>query len=228
MASCQTWSSATSHIRHPWFDTTVMKRKHEVVSPDEEQDLASPAPVDPAHRAHLPKRRRFSTLENGFAQMSLEVPNTEPVPYGDLADEDMCGVGPSSSSSAYPSAIDLLYQTPYTVEEPLAPEVKMKSSSWYEPEPDRIVITDMDSFTEEDEEQDGNVSINPVLLDAIRSNTIENSTTTKTPAESTSQALVLFRPLPTGSDMKKKDEEQRTRGAVETRVVDEDAMDVED
>jgi len=225
MASCQTWASATSHTRHPWFDTTIMKRKHrEIVSPDEEDTVSAP-------RAPLPKRRRCTNLEHGFSQMSLgisdlaDIPvvSVEPPPATNVIDADMV----PASSSTYASAP--VHQIAYTVEEPVAPEVKMKTSSWYEPEPDRIVITDMDSFTEEDEEEDENVSINPALLDVIRSNTIETSTTTKTPAASTSQALVLFRPLPI-CDIKNEEERTREEEVLETKegVADEDAMDVED
>ena len=255
MTTCQTWSAATSHIRHPWFDTTIMKRKHrEIVSPDEEQDLAAAA----ALRAPLPKRRRMSNLERGFAQMSLG--------FSDLADIPVVPVDPPpstitvtpmdadmlpASSSTYSSTSTPVHQLPYTVEEPVVPEVKMKTSSWYEPERDRmsslrsrrsaadvprtgIVITDLDSFTEEDEEEDGDVSINSALLDAIRSNTIDNSTKTPTPAPSTSQALVLFRPLPI-PDLRKEEEGGRTEEVEvvdtreEERPVDEDvAMDIED
>jgi len=54
----------------------------------------------------------------------------------------------------------------------MVPEVNMKVSSWYEPEPDRIVITDLDLFTESDDEREREseekFDINPVLLDCIR------------------------------------------------------------
>lgn len=98
MASCQTWTSST-HIRHPWFDTTVMKRKHRDLEPDADADdthpssSSTPSPTssnfnstpafstganilttNPARsptRAHPTKRRRCSTLEHGLAHLSL-------------------------------------------------------------------------------------------------------------------------------------------------------------
>lgn len=49
MASCQTWAPST-HIRHPWFDATVIKRKHRDIrdasAPDSDSDSeGAPAPA---------------------------------------------------------------------------------------------------------------------------------------------------------------------------------------
>jgi len=75
---------------------------------------------------------------------------------------------------------------------PLSPEirdVKMKTFSWYEPEPDRIVVTNLDSSDEEDETAP--ISISPAALDHIRSRQIISATK----PSPQSHALVLYRPL---------------------------------
>ncbi|KAF4620498.1 hypothetical protein D9613_000609 [Agrocybe pediades] len=260
MASCQTYASS-SHIRHPWFDTTVMKRKHrETVSPEEDAHFSSKA-LPP------PKRLRFTNLENGFAHMSLgsnsfpssaSSASVEPsypqvhevsVPVQNM-DMDMSTPTPIT----HPDSTST-YETSYTVEEPKAPEVAMKTSSWYEPEPNRrflfplirtagahstrntgIIITDMDSFTQsDDDEDDGIVSVNPALLDRMRKRALQSSTSTpRIPVPpSTSQALVLFQPLPLmNGDLevaKARDERQKQAATAskEEPVTDEDAMDVE-
>ncbi|KAF9562790.1 hypothetical protein CPC08DRAFT_706495 [Agrocybe pediades] len=240
MASCQTYASS-SHIRHPWFDTTVMKRKHrETVSPEEDAHFSSKA-LPP------PKRLRFTNLENGFAHMSLgsnsfpssaSSASVEPsypqvhevsVPVQNM-DMDMSTPTPIT----HPDSTST-YETSYTVEEPKAPEVAMKTSSWYEPEPNRIIITDMDSFTQSDDEDDGIVSVNPAFLDRMRKRALQSSTSTpRIPVPpSTSQALVLFQPLPLmNGDLevaKARDERQKQAATAskEEPVTDEDAMDVE-
>ncbi|KAF8161007.1 hypothetical protein B0H34DRAFT_795850 [Crassisporium funariophilum] len=225
MASCQTWATS-SHFRHPWFDTAVMKRKHrETVSPEDDDDGPSPPPgtafiTPPSSSRPPPKRRRCSVLEHGFAYMSIanatDVP-MQPLPMS-LNYPHVEDVSPLAGSSSQMDAdVPIAYSPPYVVEEPTIPEVKMKTSSWYEPERDRIVITDLDSFTESDDEREEAVTINPVFLERIRTKTFDK------PAPSTSQALVLFKPLPGPGEWKPnivKEEAKR-------EVVDEDAMDVE-
>lgn len=100
-----------------------------------------------------------------------------------------------------------------------------------------IVITDLDSFTQSDDEDEpaGSV-VNPVLLERIRANTLEKSPLS--PAASTpptSQALVLYKPLPWYKDTDGDGEAiQRGRKEEVTKVhvydcipFDDDAMDVE-
>ncbi|KAF8972975.1 hypothetical protein BDZ97DRAFT_1912576 [Flammula alnicola] len=242
--SCHTWTP-TSHIRHPWFDNVVMKRKHRetVGSGDEDSEQPEAPPSTPVLQAvpstststgasaQAPprKRRRCSILEHGFAHLSLggEVPPPLTPP---IMDTEML------TPPAYPSPP---LQPAYIVEEPRIPEIKMKTSSWYEPEPDRIVITDMDSFTQSDDEEEENVTINPVLLDRIRTSKFDSSNGRRRPpstTSNTSQALVLFRPLPL-SDREieraneiraKREENMKVETKRERAVeVDDDAMDVE-
>ncbi|KAG7090823.1 hypothetical protein E1B28_009906 [Marasmius oreades] len=93
----------------------------------------------------------------------------------------------------------LFVTRPDFIEEPISPpqsftnttDVKMKGTSWYEPEPDRIIITDLDSSDDEDPYEDQPLSISPALLQRIRERDLLQ---TYVPPEH-SQALVLFRPL---------------------------------
>jgi hypothetical protein len=120
MTSCQTWASS-SHFRHPWFDASVSKRKRCETPVDSETIVAK-------------RRRQCSTLEHGFAYLSIGNPTTTTDgPRTLLANGSRSFV--SVDSSAMDS--DMLPPQPvYIVEEPTVPEVNMKASSWYEPEPD--------------------------------------------------------------------------------------------
>ncbi|TFK18921.1 hypothetical protein FA15DRAFT_232900 [Coprinopsis marcescibilis] len=189
MASFQTYSSS-NHFRHPWFDAGVMKRKQSPQLPsdmdDEDEQLTPPL-----------KRRRCTTLENGIAHMSLSpsrsrVSNTTPsnVPTNDEI---------STPRSSLSGVVQQFIPDSSSTEEPTIPEVKMKTSSWYEPEPDRIVITDLDSFADEDDEADklvdkggsGGFEVHPAFLEHIRAGRKKLD-----PTSAPSQALVLFRPPP--------------------------------
>lgn len=64
----------------------------------------------------------------------------------------------------------------------------MKGTSWYEPEKDRIVITDLDDFDDEPD-PDPNLTISSALLDHIKAGPI------RLPRPAPSMALVLFKPV---------------------------------
>lgn len=81
------------------------------------------------------------------------------------------------------------------------------------------MITDLDLFTESDDEREReeSVNINPILLDCIRNKELgEKSSHPKV----TSTALVLFKPLP-GL------EQLHREGITQAKAVDENAMDLE-
>jgi len=80
------------------------------------------------------------------------------------------------------------------------------------------VITDLDLFTESDDEREERVNINPVLLDCIRGTELGKRNPPHRKATST--ALVLFRPLPGLERL------QRER-VTQVKTVDENAMDLE-
>jgi len=199
-----TWASS-SHFRHPWF---VSKRKR------------CETPVDDLAETVVSKRRRqCNTLEHGFAYLSIGNPTTMDVPWTSLAN-DSCSSAPIDFSAM---DSDMLPPQPaYIVEEPTVPEVDMKASSWYEPEPDRIVITDLDLFTESDDERERereeSVNINPILLDCIRSKELGKKSSPHIKATST--ALVLFKPLPGLEQLQRE-------GVTQAKAVDENAMDLE-
>ena len=83
-----------------------------------------------------------------------------------------------------------------------------------------IVITDLDLFTESDDEREReeSVNINPILLDCIRSKELDENSSPHRKATST--ALVLFQPLPGLEQLQRE-------GVTQAKVVDENAMDLE-
>lgn len=198
------------------------------------------------------KRRRCTTgLENGLAHMSLGNGGAARGPYPSR--QAAATATPPQASGLYPVGIveeqeqqesttspgsvseeapqftyvpgdrrDVVL--PGSIEEPSsAPEIKMGSSSWYEPERDRIVITDLEGYaadsegedegsrredesgglTVEDMDSPTDVNINPAFLDRIR----KTRTALDHPhrnamiplphlPDDQSRALVLFKPLP--------------------------------
>ncbi|KAJ6499446.1 hypothetical protein C8R45DRAFT_115999 [Mycena sanguinolenta] len=80
--------------------------------------------------------------------------------------------------------------TPVRPSTPDVPEVTMNTSSYYEPEPDRIVITDLRAFSEEDDDASSPPLISPALLAHFA-----RPLAPPVPPPPPSQALVLFRPL---------------------------------
>ncbi|EPQ57419.1 hypothetical protein GLOTRDRAFT_137750 [Gloeophyllum trabeum ATCC 11539] len=157
-------------LRHPWFHMPNLKRKADM----DDDAVYSPPAV---------KRRRWDTIENGLAGLSIH-----PLPVNPFIE--------SSSSNAV---------QPTSVEEPTSPEVqdvKMKGSSWYEPEKDRVVITDLDEFAEESEEEvepsDKGIEVSQSYLDRIKSRDpffhSELGLPSREPEKN--MALVLFRPPP--------------------------------
>jgi len=117
--------------------------------------------------------------------------------------------------------------SPNPIEEPSVPEIKMKSSSWYEPERDRIIVTDLDSSSDEEietnEADNLSVSISPALLEKISSRSREFIGSSLPPPAS-SQALVLFKPLPVAGML---DLTRSSKEEVHVPRQDDDAMDIE-
>ncbi|KAJ7209514.1 hypothetical protein GGX14DRAFT_630499 [Mycena pura] len=153
-----------------------------------------------------PKRRRSGTLERGFANLSLDAPMEPAVP---IIEE--------RSSPPRPST-------------PIVPEVAMKTSSWYEVAPHRIVITDLASYSEEDTDEDtpadaSSPLISPALIERLKSQPLDPPIPFR--PQPPSQALVLFRPLssqiPLLRDAQPSPCDKKLVDAVDT----DDAMDVE-
>ncbi|RDB25438.1 hypothetical protein Hypma_008113 [Hypsizygus marmoreus] len=229
-----TWL-ASNPVQHPWFTKPSMKRKlsesPSPISSASQSSSSSPSGSPPPH-----KRRKHSALEAGFSNLSLV--NSHPTDTSGSSSALNYASEHISTLSASYSSIEALEPS---IEEPTVPEVKMKSSSWYEPERDRIVVTDLDSSSDEDDENadpdTASISISRALLRQISS---RNATKPILLPPSQSQALVLFKPLPTAgvTAIVEEPEDQLEEGkaddtgsisidVLEDMVADEDAMDIE-
>jgi hypothetical protein len=112
-------------IHHPWFDRSPLKRKLSNAD-DERRPLPyqRSSPGSPTSRA---KRRKFNTLEHGFAHLSLASAPVHPNSASGLLITPIAHPAASYSGAFPPSSIVL----PSSVEEPfheleaLAPEVSM-------------------------------------------------------------------------------------------------------
>ncbi|OAX44165.1 hypothetical protein K503DRAFT_778758 [Rhizopogon vinicolor AM-OR11-026] len=99
-------------IHHPWFDRSPLKRK--LSNADDERrpspyQRSSPSPTSRA------KRRKFNTLEHGFAHLSLASASVHPHPAGGLLITPIAHPSVSSEYSSFPPASVVL---PSSVEEP--------------------------------------------------------------------------------------------------------------
>ncbi|KAJ7124871.1 hypothetical protein C8R44DRAFT_874735 [Mycena epipterygia] len=122
-----------------------------------------------------PKRRRANTLERGFASLSLDA------------------VMHAVDAPIIPVVEEPPLPRPVT---PTIPEITMKTSSWYEPEPDRIVITDLNSYSDDEQDADADTDtllISPALIERLKTRPRES--TLPVHPQPPTQALVLFRPL---------------------------------
>jgi len=147
--------------------------------------------------------RKFESrnLERGFAELSIQPVSPAYVQqhHHHLERE------PETQTGGHGGWGNNALLRPGSVDEPPSPEmndVQMCTSSWYEPEKDRIIITslDDDEYDGDDEgqqqhpsataAQESEFTISPAFLNAIKK---LRRPPTDTP---TSQALVLFRPLP--------------------------------
>ncbi|KIM78962.1 hypothetical protein PILCRDRAFT_824093 [Piloderma croceum F 1598] len=187
------------------------------------------------------KRRRCSTLERGFADLAINHPILQTGTYASSypspasSNPSVLDLDLSEARSPSPALMDsedtypIIYPT--SIEEPISPDlslepndIKMKSQSWYEPEKDRIVITDLDDSDDEADSDVPSVNISIALLDRIKEG--RTLTSTPLPFPSTSTALVLFRPLRFGpKEVVDDDEPADTRSR--SSPSDDCAMDVE-
>lgn len=119
-----TWAQA---IRHPWFDPSPLKRK---LSNADDERRASPyqrSSPSPTSRA---KRRKFNTLEHGFAHLTLASAPVYPNSTNGLV---ITPINPTASLSESPTFLPSSVVLPSSVEEPpheveaVAPEVNMES-----------------------------------------------------------------------------------------------------
>ncbi|KAJ8077077.1 hypothetical protein PM082_001500 [Marasmius tenuissimus] len=234
-------TTTSSFISHPWFrPPSSMKRPH----PDDSNDTN--------------KRRRVAVLAKGFSNMSLDTnANYEPIPLEPDVSYPPDSASTSTSNSVPFSAPDAMEIEEVTgpgpgqlftisVEEPTSPssrtgklrDVRMKGQpSWYEPEPDRIIITDLDDSEDESSEDSdktqNHIEISPALLQRIRQNNILRSTLPSS-AEARGQALVLYRPLTIPEEGVRQEDMKEEEEAIPTPIpiatpadVETPAMDVD-
>lgn len=227
-----------------------MKRRRSLSSEDDSIDL----PLTPAGS----KRRRVTALERGLSNLSLQ--HLQPISPAVVTSPYPVSVSPHSPHSTMlptPSNSDIAamevdcsdsssmlpFIQPDSVEEPPSPpDIRMRGSSWYEPEPDResssvssqlhqdsktrrrtgIVVTDLDSSDDEDESEPSHPVISPALLEHIRKR--ERSTSMPELLPPNQQALVLYRPL--NIKPSPAEDEQKT-DVVESSIPEVDMMDIE-
>jgi len=235
-----TWATTTTSmaIRHPWFSQPTMKRKlADSPSPisSSSSSLRSPSP---SGSPPPPKRRKFSALESGFADLTLDNDSYLATPssptVSDVPDNPYAPGIIASSIPCNDHPCDVVL--PSSIEEPSIPEVRMKYPSWYEPEPDRIVVTNIDSSSdEEDENTDPGVTTISIPRALLKRFTLRPGelTDTQLPSSNSNQALILFQPLPViGTKVINKSEENQSKEnpQVQNRtreiIWEEDAMDI--
>jgi len=171
---------------------------------------------------HPPRKRlRSNGLEGSLSRLSLFPPHVQN-PSTSLGHEYALSVGGGSSMEveepvAPPplapsrSFAEVEYDgfSPVThasfIEEPSSsavPEVRMRGTpSWYEPVPDRIIVTDLDASDEEDEDTAPHNGTVPIVLPSALDMLYKRIGVPPIPpggheARERSLALVPFRPLP--------------------------------
>ncbi|KAG2150801.1 hypothetical protein DEU56DRAFT_778576 [Suillus clintonianus] len=208
-----TWAQA---IRHPWYDPAPPKRK--ISNADDERrpspyQRSSPSPTSRA------KRRKFNTLEHGFAHLTLASAPTQNDSASGLV---ITPIHPTASSTTFPPCNVVL---PSSVEEPpheieaVAPEVNMED-------------LDEEEYTDKMKLHDTapHFSISTPLLQRLRKHqTVRQPIIPISSPSTEAGALVLYRPLRPISPTRKVDEQAES---VEEIIVssferDDDAMDIE-
>ncbi|KAF5367107.1 hypothetical protein D9758_004036 [Tetrapyrgos nigripes] len=226
----------SSFISHPWFNQPTMKRKQSS-SPEESSDDGRNIDLSKPPSEQRAKRRKVSALERGLSHLTLNRAHhpISPIagpsnvrgfpPADDAMDIEPDSIPPPlippSDPILIPSSSSSIHIQPSSIEEPDSPptrELKMKGTSWYEPEPDRepspslparvpyssdqgrprrptgIVVTDLDSSDDEDfPESEQPIQVSPALLERIRQKELlqQHPVTLSL----SSSALVLYRPL---------------------------------
>ena len=199
--------------------------------------------LDGGERRTVKRRRTESALANDFAVMNIS-PTSVPIPTHIPVPAPVIALQQEQQMRAE--------QTPL----PLIKDIRMHSSSWYEPERDRtssllfsppfyngtegkrntgIVVTDLNSSS--DEEEESSPKSQPTVLPTALFDPFRGPFHAGLPPlpPQQQQALILYKPLPLPSsssstpnddDDEKEEEESRT---TQVPVIDEDddAMDVE-
>ncbi|KAF7428372.1 hypothetical protein PC9H_007595 [Pleurotus ostreatus] len=263
-----TWIAQCTPTTHPWFANASMKRKFPSSSSSSPSSTPTQSDSDSTPgNPHRPKRRRCSTLEKGLSYLSLgadawqrdsnvghlqvrhpnspspdvsasQLPNISEIPPPDVY-QNRPPMGADSMQFDIPAVV-----RPSRVDEPgehTPPivEINMKSSSWYEPEPDRIIVTDLDSSEDEADVEDNPILLPPSVLRHIAARNLEmmkSGGKSIHHADDANKALVLFRPLSLGppsqeegdvDDDSSRDTDTTSSLPSVSSMDDDDAMDVE-
>lgn len=140
-----TWTASPAH--HPWFKMSSLKRKHSSDADSSTDDDYLDLSVHPSRPTHHGKRR-CTTLERELAGLSLSNPvspnSISPIPVTPSSAYHQAPEPYPPMSMSMPMVMDTDTLPAFEpvvstgiVEEDLAPEVKMKTSTWYELEKDR-------------------------------------------------------------------------------------------
>ncbi|KAL1726392.1 hypothetical protein EV714DRAFT_219368 [Schizophyllum commune] len=252
------YNDFTAHFRHPWIAKPCMKRQHssspsDSESSDErqvkrrrftnfERGFSRLSLADPL-RNTSPSVASSSAHSNEPDITEIQLPHTDvPIASDGTTPMELDTPGTEVPSASFPTPIPSPVPTytvkPSSVEEPgskspstspPAPDIHMKGMHSYEPERDRVIITDLDSSSDEEEEartedatdfDAAGISVSPALLQRIRQRQIEQ-TSLPLPSSGPSQALVLFKPPPplwtAARDSVDEDEEPSTSKTPKTK-----------
>lgn len=147
------------HTNHPWFASVTMKRKHSPTFTDIDSDeldssSSSPPRAPKRPRARLPERNITSTKRKHSLTAVDEPEYTLPQKRArnlerDFADLSLSALNAvSASTSSTSSGMEIGPSSQYACPRPATPpvpEIRMHASSWYEPEPDRALISSTQS-----------------------------------------------------------------------------------
>ncbi|KAK7692675.1 hypothetical protein QCA50_004308 [Cerrena zonata] len=260
---------------HPWYRLPTLKRK---TSLEYDSDLVLQGLKSPLSHSSSstverdmaslpkPKRRRCDNLEHGFSQLSLtpsvalQTPSVPPVassstPYsqphasGSFSDASYNTnfVPTNVNFTSHEAEMHYPVQIP-SADIPPAP-VDNVGYSWYEPEKDRIVITDLGPSppstppppsetrrTEDDtDEPPLHISLPSFLLKRLNNRQSDSLPPLHNSGSDPSKALVLFRPLsiptveePPSPPTHKSHRKRRESYGPSIGVADDDAIEAED
>lgn len=175
----------TSSIRHPWLQMPSLKRK----TPEADSFSSFLEPTSrslfmpggdhesgsPTFSSNAPKRRRFDSLERGFAHLSLagsHTPEFAVVSLTGTLPPPIVTSAPDINATSHTHWLGSVIQTNEPVQDAVQPhdieDVPMLRVTSYEPEKDRIVVVDLDESEDEADLGSGRET-NDLLFQHLRS-----------------------------------------------------------
>ncbi|KIJ67664.1 hypothetical protein HYDPIDRAFT_25143 [Hydnomerulius pinastri MD-312] len=233
-----TW---TQSVRHPWFDPPAMKRRLSSVEEDPSRGGWPPPryPLSEPPSDGRQKKRKLSTLEHGFAHLTLSnapPPTLSTSPSTHDLGPSVVDVSVARPGPPHPPGPDTYRVVlPSSVEEPTSPT----------PEIDMDIETDpfaTNTYTatypaeEQKDPKAGELEIKEVKVSSVVLERLKRQAKSPPPlipiSTPVSQALILFRPLrppsPFSFSKELEDDDEPVSTVVAPLVVaEDDAMDVE-